>query len=195
MLLSILFIFLLLGVAIISTIWPKYEDRFFELGVLGKNKTMDEYYPNLDSNLRVGSQVSWYIHIRNHVGNVQNLSLRVKLINSTTQPPNDHMHEPSPSDSFVELPLFFDVGEEQLIPFSWSILDVTSHGGVTTINRMIVNDQDIEVNVSTNLDSYFLMVFELWAYDQFTDEYKFEWKSGTDSSSVSTYLEFNVRLV
>ena len=187
-----LVLLLIVAVAFISTIWPKSEERFFELGILGKDKTADEYYPNRNSTLEVGSQVSWYVHILNHMGSVQDVYLRVKLLNSTMKEPDDQTHEPSPYASFVELPLSLDVDDVQLIPFSWSILDAVSQNGSTVIERLMINDQTVEVDVSADSNSLFRMVFEIWVYDQSTQEYTFEWDSGKKTSSASLFMWFNV---
>ena len=185
---------LIVAVAVISTIWPRSEERFFELGILGKDMTADEYYPNRNSTLEVGSQVNWYIHVLNHMGSVQDVFLRVKLLNSTMEPPNDQTHEPSPFASFVGLPISLDVDDVQLIPFSWSILDAVSQNGSIVIKRLMVNDQTVDVDVSTDSNSLFRMVFEIWVYDQSTQEYTFEWDSGKNYSSASLYAWFNVSL-
>jgi len=189
-----LVLLLIVAVAVISTIWPRSEESFFELSILGKDKTADEYYPNRNSTLEVGSQVSWYLHTLNHMGSVQNVSLRVKLLNSTMEPPNDQRHEPSPFAFFVELPLSLDVDDAQLIPFSWSILDAVSQNGSVVIKSLIVNNQTVEVDVSADSNSLFRMVFEIWVYDQSTQEYTFEWESGKNFSSTSLYIWFNVSL-
>ena len=191
---TILILFLIVTVAAIITVWPRSEEKFFDLGILGSNKTADEYYPNRNSTIEIGSQVNWYIHILNHMGTVQNVSLRVKLLNSTMQPPNDQIHEPSVAASFIELRLSLDVDDVQLVPFSWSILDAASQNGSVVIKRMMINNQTVEVDVSTESNSFFRMVFEIWVYDQSTQEYKFEWDSGKKISSSSLYMWFNVSL-
>ena len=189
-----LVLLLIVAVAFISTIWPRSEERFFELGILGKDETADEYYPNRNSTIEVGSQVSWYIHILNHMGSAQNVSLRVKLLNSTMEPPNDQTHESSPFISFVELPLFLDINDVQLIPFSWSILDAVSQNGSIVIKRLMINNQIVEVDVSTDSNSLFCMVFELWVYDQTSQEFTFSWGSEEDFSSASLHMAFKVIL-
>jgi hypothetical protein len=48
---------LILAVAVLSAFWPKYEERLFELDLLGKNKRAEDYYPNDNSTLELASQV------------------------------------------------------------------------------------------------------------------------------------------
>lgn len=184
---------LVLMIAFISTIWPVSEERFFELSILGKDKTADYYYPNNNSTLEVGSQVSWHVNILNHMGSEQNVSLRIKLLNSTMELPDDQKHEPSPYSSFFELPLFLDVDEAQLIPFTWSLSEAISQNDSVIIQRLVLNDQVFDVYVPAS-DSLFSMVFELWVYDQASQEFTFAWGPEEDLSSISLNIAFKIIL-
>ena len=187
-----LVLFLILAVAFISAFWPRYEERFIELSLLGKDKTAKEYYLNDNSTLKPGSQVSWHIYIHNHMGSLQNVTVRVKLLNSTMEAPDDRKHEPSPFASFAEFPLSLSVDDTLFIPFSWCILDAVSQNGSIILKRLMVNGQTVEVNVPAFSNSLFRMVFELWVYDQSSHGYKFGWESGKEFASVSVYMWFNV---
>jgi hypothetical protein len=185
---------LIIVVAVISAFWPKYEERFFELGLLGKDKKAEGYYPNDNSTLEVGSPILWYIYVHNHMGSVQDVSVRVKLLNSTMETPNDREHKPSPYPFFIEFPLSLSTDETMLVPFSWSILEAVSRNDSIVIKRLIVNNQTVEVDVPTFSDNSFRMVFELWVYDLSSHEYKFEWKYERQFYSASTYIWFRVIL-
>ncbi|MEM3704240.1 MAG: hypothetical protein QXX79_07490, partial [Candidatus Bathyarchaeia archaeon] len=116
-----LVLFLIIVVAVLSAFWPKYEERFFELGLLGKDRKAEGYYPNDNSTLEVGSQILWYIYVHNHMGSAQSVSVRVKLLNSTMEAPDDRKNKPSPYPSFIEFPLFLSVDETVFVLFSWSV--------------------------------------------------------------------------
>jgi len=191
---SALVLFSIIVIAVLSAFWPRYEERFFELGLLGRDKKAEGYYPNDNSTLRVGSPILWYIYIHNHMGSVQNVSVRVKLLNSTMELPNDREHKPSPYPFFVEFPLSLSVNETLFVPFSWSILEAVSQNGLIIIKRLMVNDQTVEVNFPAFSDHSFLMVFELWVYDPSFHEYKFGWESEKEFYSASLYIWFRVIL-
>lgn len=178
-------------VGLISSIWPRSEERFFEFSILGKEKTADVYFPNRNSILGIGSQVSWYIHVLNHLEGAQNVSIRVKFLNSTMVLPNDQKHEPSPYASFFELPLFLDVDDVLMIPFQWSILEAVSQNGSLLVQGLMVNDQVLEIDVSDS-NSLFRIVFELWVYDHEFQQFTFLWGSEEDLSSASLNMAFNV---
>ena len=181
---------LILSVAVISAFWPKYEERFFELGLLGKNKKAEEYYPNNNSTLQLGSSVLWHIYLHNHMGSIQNVSVRVKLLNSTMQAPDDRKHEPSPFPNFMEFPVSLSVDETLLIPVSWSVVEASSQEGNVTISGLSVNNQTFNMSVLSS--NRFRMVFELWVYDQSSQQYKFGWDSGKGFYSASLYMWFSL---
>jgi len=181
---------LILSIAIISAFWPKYEERFFELGLLGKNKKAEEYYPNNNSTLQLGSSVLWHIYLHNHMGSPQNVSIRVKLLNSTMQAPDDREHEPSPFPYFMEFPVSLSIDETLLIPVSWSVVEATTQEGNVNINRLRVDDQTFNMSILSS--NRFRMVFELWVYDQSSQQYRFEWDSGKGFYSASLYMWFSL---
>lgn len=187
-----LILFLILAVAVISAFWPKYEERFFELGLLGRDKKAEGYFLNDNSTIEVGSQLVWYIYVHNHIGEEQKVSVRIKLLNSTMEDPDDRRNKPSPYPFFAEFPLLLSVDETVIIPFSWSVLEAISQNDSIIIKSLMVNGEAIEVGVSAFSDYSFRIVFELWVYDPSIREYRFGWQSGEESHSASTYIWFRV---
>jgi len=179
-------------IAVISAYWPRYEERFFELGLLGEEERTERYYPNNNSTLEIGSLALWNIYIHNHMGTPQNVSIRVKLLNSTMQTPDNREHVPSPFSHFVELPLSLGVDETKIVPFAWSIGEVDYGNDSVTIRRLVVNNQTFNVEVSALLDNRYRIIFELWVYDQSTHQYAFGWDSGKEFYSASLYMWFSV---
>ena len=176
--------------ALLSNFWPKYEMRFFELGVLDKNKTTVEYFED-DSAITTDSQLVWFIYIHNHMGNEQKINVHVKLTNSTTQLPSDRENKPSPALSFVEFPLSLSINETIFVPFSWTILEAEFQNSSVLIKTMKVNNQIIDVD-GVGSSSSFYMIFELWVYDPTLQKYNFGWNYEGEFSSASLYVEFNV---
>lgn len=189
-----LVLLLITVVALISASWPKYEEQFIELGLLGKDGTATGYFSNDNPTITSGTQVNWSIYTHNHMANSEYITVKVKLLNSTMQAPNDNEHEPSPFASIDEFPVFLNVNDTQLIPFSWSILDSDSQNGLIVINSLVVNGKTVNVGPSVTSDSSFCMVFELWVYDQSSQAYSFGWDSGNGIHSASVNMWFNVSL-
>ena len=185
-----LVVLLIVMIAFISSIWPSQENYFIELGILGKNKTADAYFSNLDSIIEVGLQSEWYLYVHNHMDSVQNISLRIKILNSTMTLPNDNNNEYSPYESFAEFPLSLSVNETIFVPFIWGISDIVIQNDSVAIKQLIVNSQICEVDIMNFSDSYFQLVFELWVYEDSSQEYKFGWTLEENISSVSLYVGF-----
>jgi hypothetical protein len=186
-----LLLLLILTVALISTFWPKNETQFFELGLLDKNKTATAYFTIDNSTLEIGTQVRWFVFVHNNMGNAEQVSIRVKLLNSTMTQPIDSKNTPSPFSFFLELPSPLSVNETVLLPFSWSISDAVSQDGTNIIRQLTVNDHTYDINVSSK--DYFSLVFELWVYDPVPQDYVFGWHNGNEFSSASINMGFKIK--
>jgi hypothetical protein len=188
----VFFLALIITVALIYSFWPKDTEQFIELGLLGSDKTADGYYPNDNPTLSTGSQLNWYIYLHNHTTNSQSIIIKVILLNSTMQAPNDTENIPSPFASVVELPFFLPVDNTQLIPFSWSILETVTQNSSIVITSLMVNGQTFNVYVPALSNSSFNMVFELWVYNQASHEYVFGLESEKEFVSASVNIAFDV---
>ena len=125
-----LILLLIVAIALISSIWPVQEERFFELGLLGKNETADSYFANDNSVVGLGSSSSWFIYVHNHMGTPQTIIVKAKLLNSTMQMPNNQQNQPSDGISFANFPLTLLTNQTTLVPFTWSIADAKLQNGV-----------------------------------------------------------------
>ena len=187
-----LVLLLTIVVYIISLFWPKIEEPFFEFALLGRNKVAEEYFPNSSSSLDISSNVLWYIQVHNHMGSNQSVLIRVKILNSTMQAPDDRKHECSPYPHIIEFPLSLSNAETILTPFDWSILEAEFRNNVTAIKGLEINNQMIEVEFPIISENRFRMVFELWIYNGTSNQYEFRWYSGKETYSVSLYMWFEV---
>jgi hypothetical protein len=188
-----LVLLLIVAIALISSIWPVQEERFFELGLLGKNETADSYFANDNSVVDLGSASSWFIYVHNHMGTPQTTIVKAKLLNSTMQMPNNQQNQPSNGISFANFPLTLSTNQTTLVPFTWSIADAKLQNGVVNITRLIVNGQDVAIDISAPANSTFNIVFELWVQNQ-AGQYNFSWDSGNGLRSASIYIMFDVSI-
>ena len=185
---------LIIIVAVIASVWPTQEEWFFELGLLGKDKTADAYFTDDHSVVDVERVNSWFIYVHNHIGAVAVVDMRIKLLNSTMDLPNDREHQPSLAASFVEFPLSLSVNETVFVPFSWSITVAETQNGSTVIKRLLVNEQPVDVEV-LDVNSSFLVVFELWVQDSNSGKYMFGWESRGALYSASIYMGFKLNQI
>lgn len=194
-----LVLMLIVTVAVISAFWPKYEERFFALGILDGNKRAEHYYPNDDSNIGINSLVQWYIYVYNHMGSAQNVSIKVKLLNSTLQGPDTSKRVHSPIPDFYNFSLALNINETQLLPFFWYISEATPSGNFTIITQLVINNEtldlnDLNLNVSAVSGFDFRMVFELWVYNEASGNFEFTWESKEESYCAWNQMWFNATL-
>jgi uncharacterized membrane protein len=181
---------LILVVAIIGSIWPKQEEWFFELGLLGKNKTADAYFSNENSIAEVGALNTWFIYVYNHMGTTQNVSIKSKLLNSSMKLPDDQTHQPSNVTTLEDFPVSLSANETVLIPFFWNIVEAERQNNSTIIDGIMINNNLFEVQISDS-NSTFTIIFELWVENS-NGQYSFEWDSRNGVSSASIYMGFKV---
>jgi hypothetical protein len=187
-----LILLLIVTVAVISNFWPQNEERFIELGLLGKDKRAEGYFANDNPALNVGTQVNWYLYLHNQMTNSQFIQIKVKLLNSTMQATNNTTHQPSPVASVVEIPELLTVNSTQLIPVTWSIANAIPQDGSIVIKSVTINGQTVDIEVPAISNSSFNIVFELWVYDQSSQTYQFGWESGKGFLSASVSVWFNL---
>jgi uncharacterized membrane protein len=183
---------LILVVYVFTLFWPRYEEYFFELGLLGRNQKAEDYFPRNTSTVEVGANVTWYIYLHNHMGSPQDVSLRVKVLNASMLAPDDRTHEPSPYPVSFEVPVSLATDETVLVPFSWSISEVKVQNDSVAFKHLIINGQSVDVNLSGLSETRFRLVFELWVYDNSSGEYQFFWTSKGELHSASIYMWFDV---
>ena len=184
---------LIASVYVISLYWPKYEEYFFELALLGRDERAEDYFPDDNSTIQIGTPISWHVYIHNHMGAEEKVVIRVKILNSTMPAPDDREHLPSSEPSFFEIPVSMSVDETVLVPFNWSVVD-SEYKNATIIRGLVVNRKSFEVDVSSFSDGVFRIVFELWVYDQELNEYVFGWYSKGEFYSASIYMWFELHL-
>jgi hypothetical protein len=186
-----LFIILLVVGAFLHSVWPKQEDIFFELGLLGKNKTADTYLTNDNSTVTVGLLNNWYVYVYNHMSAEQDVIVRVKLINSTAILPDDIKHLPSSSAIITQFPLSLPNNQTVVFPFWWQITNAQSGDNATSIKSLKINDESVQVSVSDQT-STFIIVMELWVKTANSGDYNYGWRANDGSFSASVLMGFKV---
>ncbi|MEM2759471.1 MAG: hypothetical protein QXU32_02625 [Nitrososphaerales archaeon] len=170
------------------------QERFLSISTLGYDMTTKNYYPSDTSTIKVGDTVRWNINVYNRMGDVEYLSVRVKLLNATQAGPDPLLHVPSPENQILEMKYVLMNNSTWVIPLDWSVLKVDREEDYVTIQSLRVNDTVIDdLNVSSVDGNNFRMIIELWRYDKETKHFTFEWSSGLDEKSVWNQIWFNVR--
>ena len=70
---------------------PRPQERFLSISTLGSNMILKDYYPTGSSTIDVDDNVNWYLNVYNRMGEVEYLSVRIKLLNATQATPESDM--------------------------------------------------------------------------------------------------------
>jgi hypothetical protein len=172
---------------------PKPSENFFALFTLDMDGKTVNYYPQNVTDLRPGEELHWYVGVYNHMGSIQYVALRFKLLNKTLEGPNIARNTPSPSPSFIEIRHVLLNNETWITPVDWSISNATSSHGDVRINGVIFNTLKITDNlgVSAQRGRNFRIVIELWVYNPQGSQFLFTWMSGNQTNSAWNQLWFN----
>ena len=171
---------------------PRPEEQFFANWILGSEGMAANYYPNDNPNIGLREEVRWTLGVYNHMGSLQYVVLRVKLLNSTMPSPNDALDQPSPAAAILEFARVLVKNETWSIPFVWEILNYTVTGGHVTITSLSINQTSLTGQFASAVSGYnFRFIFELWYYDTNTNDLAFSWQTQSAQHSVWTQIWFN----
>ena len=149
---------------------PKHEDGFLSMAILSNNNISIQYYTDKEPVINVEEEVDWIIQVGNHMGELQYISLRVKMPNSTDEGPDTVTCEPLLSPVIFEFQKIVLNNENWVIPFSWIIDRYNDSNDIYQLN---INDHYNDLYISLEDKSNTRFIFELWVYDIKNDEVGF----------------------
>ena len=193
------FLFVFISILAISlsiayaSLTPRDFERFMSISTLGSSMLIDDYYPNPNSVVKIGDNVTWYVQIFNRMGNSELVSIRVKVLNSTDPIPDDNNNTPSPIEHIYEAIRLVKHNSTWTYKLSWSILEIERNGNYTIIKKMNINGKVIELNVRSIEGKNFRIVLELWRYNPDTNRFEFSWRSNIDTRSAWNQIWFNMK--
>lgn len=166
-------------VGYVTTMSPP-EEQFFQLYLLGANHTASDYYPQSGSKISRGQLVTWYLGVVDNMGDVQLVSVRVKLSNRTIATPGDEPNSESPAPVVTEFTRFLQNNETWELPFIWSISNVTLTNGLARILTVQINNETYQIPdwSASNGGYHFRLIFELWTWQTDSNGYEFGWTAG-----------------
>jgi len=173
---------------------PRPVEPFFALGILGEEMMAEHYYPGDNSSIKLGDSVKWHVTLYNHMGSAQYVSIRAKLLNATTPPPDEMNHTASAVPSFREIRRVLADNETWTFPFYWSVEGVSWSNGSLRIAALKLNNITIAQGLSTAArhGHNFRIVLELWSYSNQTSGFQFGWSSGGERRSAWVQIWFNL---
>jgi uncharacterized membrane protein len=178
-----------------GTLNPGRSEQFFAMWILGSSGLAENYYPNNNSTLAQGEAVNWTLGVYNHMGQLEYVIVRVKLLNSTSPSPNELTGTPSPVGEIFEFSQILVDNETWSIPFVWRILNLTQQGQSLLMTGLSINQTSLTGNLGSATSGInFRLVFELWSYDANSNKSTFSWNTQGTTHSVWTQIWFNATM-
>lgn len=171
---------------------PDEGERFFALAILGENGMAEEYFPDNDADVEIGENINWMLYVYSHSGELSYVSIRFKLLNSTTLAPNSTSFRASVAPVVHEINTVLLDNETLLIPVQWSLQGVRIFENKTIVESLMFNEKPSQVYVEAFEGNTFRFVIELWVYDYESMEFRFGWASGDEQLCAWNQIWFNV---
>ncbi len=172
---------------------PPPSEQFYAMYILGSNGLAEHYYPKDNPDLAIGEPINWTIGIYNHMGSLQYVVVRAKLLNSTIPSPNELAGTPSSVAPLFEFARVLVDNETWSLPFVWRLVSVSSGAAGVQITGISINGVNAKGRLATALTGInYRLVFELWFYDKATNDLAFSWNTQNTQHSVWTQIWFNV---
>ena len=172
---------------------PRPREQFFQLYVLGAKHMAADYYPNNDTDIRIGEPVTWYLGVTDNMGTAQLVAIRVKIGNQTIKPPDDQQALESPAPVVTEFMRFLQENETWETPFVWSISDAVSSGNSTRILTLQINNETYQIQDSSASNGHnFRLIFELWTWQTEANAFEFGWTANGEHRVAWLQVWFNM---
>jgi hypothetical protein len=182
------------------TTHERLDERFLSLSTLGENGITADYFPSNDANVVFpGQKVSWHIYVYNHAGSSEYVSIRIKLLNSSTDAMLDENYSgEARSQALYEFRQLLARNSSWIIPLNWTIPigSIDSDHGYVTIKGFDINNHHIEgLNVTNLQGKDFRMIIELWKYDMEDKAFVFQGFPENDNNRGAwNQIQFNLRV-
>jgi hypothetical protein len=157
--------------------FEKFEDKFFALGILGRDKTAEKYYPDSDSLIPLNTSIRWYVYLNNEMNEMEYVRINVKIVDDKYLLPNSTTCMASPVNAIYSFTYFLNHNETILMPFEWALTKINRKQDISEIKEMKINNETIPLSMNINIKSTPRVVFELYLYDIPTQGFTFKWGS------------------
>jgi len=155
------------------------HEKFMSIGLLNEEHLAKDFFPNNTSAVSINETLKWLIYFYNGMGEDIQIIIKVKLRNSTIDPPNDLNKTPSSGKMLLDLNFSAKKNETLLLPFVWSVTNASFQRGLARISEMRINNKNVDLNLTSD-SNHFCIVFEVWLYDKSLDTFAFQWDSGKE---------------
>jgi len=175
---------------------PYPYDQYLALFTLGSAGKTEHYFPKGVTDILPHDQISWYVGVYNHMGNVELVRVVFKLLNSTMRGPDLVNNTASERPPFYENTRLLLSNETWIIPTTWSVLNATATANATEIHSLTFNGEVESSSETISLEALhgynYRIVIELWVYNEGAAEFSYVWEANGVSRSSYNQLWFNM---
>jgi hypothetical protein len=129
------------------------------------------------------------------MGELQYVSIRIKIVSDINDLPNISLCSPSPFPEIFEIRRFISDNQTIIVPFTWFISDANHLDVGITIAKMNINGHEIDVNIRDLFDSKIFIVIELWVWNDASSDFKFQWSSGETNRCSWNHVSFIINVL
>jgi len=155
------------------------HEKFMSISLLNEEQLAKEFFPSNTSAISINETLKWFINFYNGMEEDVQILIKVKIRNSTIDPPNDINKTPSSGKKLLDINFLAKKNETLIMPFVWSVTNASFQNDFVLISKMIINDKTVDLNLTSDSGN-FCIVFEVWLHDENVDAFVFQWDSGTE---------------
>lgn len=183
---------IVVGVAAFVMVTPRPRQEFFQMYMLGDTGIIGSYFPNDNSSwMPIGLTNQWTLVVSNHMGTTQQVSVIIRIGNSTTTAPNSTIAESANSAALLSLNESLGNEETRTFPFQWNITSVSFSDNYYSLN-LDVNGHSIHELVPAAGGKDFRFIFELWSAPTPGETPRFGWTNNGVAEAAWLQVWFNV---
>ncbi len=191
-------IFFVVGFLILSSMVFPYlpffksndSEPYISFAILNQEKLAENYFPNDDRNVSSNVPLNWFVNVQNHMDDIKYVKIFVKMLNPKEYSANE-------SSSNFSLPMIIHESshillknENYLLPFTWSIVNMTRNERTIVIHEILINDRLTDVQITSKYNENLQISFELWVYSDTSNQFELTWLHGDRLVSLRNYFWF-----
>jgi len=169
------------------------NDPFLVMAILNKNNETKNYFPNEENLILLNETIKWHIYLHNQPTTSVNMKIKTKIISDIDELPDSINCIPSPRPEIYNIEQKIDGKSIKIIPFYWKITQISHNETHSIIKSIEINEEDIDCEITTSINSDFRIIFELWVNEPDTNSFVFKWKSREESQCIWNYIRFKAK--
>lgn len=164
------------------------------MAILGEEGLADDYYSEDTPVITSKMPSKWNIYLDNHMGETQQILIKIKLIASRTPQPNTSTCTPCPAAEIYELRRTIGKNQTIIIFFEWTISEIVEIGSQYEISQIKIGENLLNLEQIYNKDDKIRMIFELWVYHENIKQFAFYLYDLGETRCIWNQIQFKINI-